>query len=600
MNSGSEHREFPSVEPDVPKDASGPVKAVWELYARAWDAVMEKDPITATMIGDHRFNDQLQDLSKRAYELHARNILDFQQQLEAINFSDLLDEKDQQNYLYLQKFLQFERMKLDSFKRFELPTSHMFGPHVMFPQLATFHPFGTKADFESFIKRIKAFPSQVDQMVEGFREGIRVKITHPTSSVTALIKQCQNQIKPSPQESPLYGPFTRAKKAEKAPLSVEQLDQLEAEVVALIESLIFPAYAKLQSFLETEYMPQARKEAGIWVWPDGDKIYNLAIHFFTSLPLTAEKVHNLGQEEVARIKSEMETIKEKVGSPKEEDLKAFMERIKGDSRFYYATGEEIIQEYKRMLKTAEAKLPQFFGILPKAAYDIRAIEPFREQNAPPAHYYPPPSPVPGSTEPSRPGIFYANTYKPETRPNYVMESIALHEGVPGHHLQIALAQELEGLPRARKQPADFCTGFIEGWGLYTEKLGLEMGFYQDPYSDFGRLTTEMMRAVRLVVDTGLHAFRWTREQAIKYFGNHSAMSTTDIEAEVDRYMVFPGQALSYKIGEQTILRMRKTAEEALGKAFDIRAFHDATLKYGSLPLETYEHNIHQFIKSQLN
>lgn len=588
-----------STEPDAPKDASPAVAAVWELYARVWDAVMHSDPISATIVGDHRFNDKLQDLSKAGYEAHAQAVANFRKQLEAISLDDIPLEKDQQNYLFLQKFLQFEQMKLDSFHRFELPTSHLFGPHIMFPQLSTFHPTASKADFESLIKRIKAFPQQADQMIDGFREGIRAKITHPATSVATLIKQCENQIKASPQESPLYGPIAKAKKAEPAVLSADDLAQLEAEVVASIESLVFPAYAKLKSFLESEYLPEARQEAGIWAWPEGEKIYDLTIHFFTSLPLTAEKVHGLGLEDVARIKREMEAIKEKVGSPKEEDLKTFMEKIKADPRFYYATGEEIVQEYKRMLKEAEAKLPQYFGILPKAAYDVRAIEPFREQNSPPAHYYPPPAPVPGSTAPVRPGIFYANTYKPETRPNYVMESIALHEGVPGHHLQIAVAQELDGLPRARKQPADFTTGYIEGWGLYTEKLGLEMGFYQDPYSDFGRLTTEMMRAVRLVVDTGLHAFKWTRSQAIEYFADHSAMGMTDIEAEVDRYMVFPGQALSYKVGEKTILRMRATAQEKLGQAFDIRAFHDETLKHGSLPLETYERNILRWIDARL-
>eukprot|EP00898_Chlorokybus_atmophyticus_P008067 jgi/Chlat1/8261/Chrsp78S00626 len=566
----------PSVEPDMPANAEGLVKQIWETYAHVWDYSMEADPFSATIIGDYRFNDSLGDLSKEKHDAIQKFFTDTLAKIP----EDECPPSELQNLLYLKDMLRLKLKALIILEAYETPAMQLFGPHLMLPQLPSFHPFHNEKDCQDFIKRLKAFSKLADQIIEAFRAGITNKRTQPPPTVEALVGQCRAQLCPA-NESPIY--TAAAPKFEKLNVPAE-------EILEVIDTEVKPAYEKLANFLETEYAPHARDTAGIIGWEHGREIYADAVQYYTSLPLTAAEVHEKGLKEVARIRDDMEGIKSKLNF--DGTLKEFMEATKADPQHAPKSPDEILQGYRDILEISKSKLKDYFGVLPKSDFEIRAVEPFREKNSPPAHYYPPPE------DRSRPGIFYASTYKYETRVKYVMESIALHEAVPGHHLQIAVAQELPNLPRARKQVQEFCTGYVEGWGLYTERFGIEMGFYQDPYQDFGRLVTEMMRAVRLVVDTGLHDLGWTRDEALEYFSANCAMGEADVIAEIDRYMVLPGQALSYKIGELKLWELRHRAEQQLKDRFDIKAFHDLILGSGALPLTSLEKLVDQWLASQ--
>ncbi|MGB3016737.1 MAG: DUF885 domain-containing protein, partial [Ignavibacteria bacterium] len=357
----------------------------------------------------------------------------------------------------------------------------------------------------------------------------------------------------------------------------------------IISQDINPAFQRLHDFVKNEYLPVCRQEAGVWSLPDGSDRYNLLVKYFTTLDLTYDDVHQTGLSEVARIEKEMNRIKDSIGF--NGSVQEFNEFIKKDPEMFYTNKEDLMNGFREILGKMDSKLPELFGRLPKAPYDLKEMEEFRSKSAPAAYYYSAPE------DRSRPGYFYVNTYDLPSRPKYTMTALALHEAVPGHHLQIAIAQELKNLPKFRRDGG--YTSFVEGWALYAESLGYETGMYEDLYQLYGALIFEMWRACRLVVDTGIHAKKWTREEAVAYMKKYTANSDLDIKSEVDRYIAWPGQALAYKTGEMKIKELRRKSEEALGSKFDIKEFHDTMLNNGALPLPLLEVEINRWIQTKL-
>jgi prolyl oligopeptidase len=373
-------------------------------------------------------------------------------------------------------------------------------------------------------------------------------------------------------------------------LTPEEKDKASDELKKIIQNEINPAYKKLYDFVKNEYLPNCRKDAGVWSLPDGQQRYESSVKYFTTLDLTADEIHNIGLKEVERIQKEMITLKDEIGF--KGTLDEFNAFLKTDPQFYYTDKNNLMDGFRTILKKMDTKLPDLFGRLPEAKYDLFEMEEFRAKSAPAAYYYSAP------VDRSRPGYFYVNTYNLPSRPKYTMTSLALHEAVPGHHLQISIAQELKNLPKFRRELG--VTAFVEGWGLYAEHLGYESGMYEDLYQRYGALTFEMWRACRLVVDTGIHEKRWTREQARDFMKKYTPTSDLDIQSEVDRYISWPGQALAYKIGELKLKELRKNAEDRLGSKFNVKEFHDNVLKNGAIPLILLEKKINEWIDSKLN
>jgi uncharacterized protein (DUF885 family) len=414
------------------------------------------------------------------------------------------------------------------------------------------------------------------------RMGIEEQRLHPKIVMQRIPAQIEKQIVDDATQSPFYRPFTQF------PASIPEDAQRRytAQAQKLIRREIVPAYRRFHRFFVNDYLPACPDEVGAWKQPRGDTFYAWAARRFTTTPLTPDQIHDIGLAEVERIRAEMEAIREGVGF--DGDLQAFFAHLRSDPQFYYASGEELLEAYQALSKRVDPELPRLFGRIPRLPYGVRPIPDNIAPDTTTAYY------LPGAADGTRAGWYYVNLYKPETRPKYEMEALTLHEAMPGHHFQIALAQELDGLPQFRRSSRGM-TAFVEGWGLYAESLGEELGFYRDPYAKFGALTYEMWRAVRLVVDTGLHHKRWSRQQAIDFFMANAAKSELDIVNEIDRYIAWPGQALAYKIGELKIRELRTRAEQKLGDRFDVRTFHDRVLGNGAIPLDVLERQIDTWI-----
>jgi uncharacterized protein (DUF885 family) len=432
----------------------------------------------------------------------------------------------------------------------------------------------------NYVSRLTQFRRVFDQTITNLKTGIDKKTVQPRNVVEKIIPQLEAQIVSSPDKSGLHKPV------EKLPseISIDAAQRIMTDVDDAIVNYVVPAYTKLLNFVKEEYLPKSRSHPGIWSVPNGRARYAYNIRLYATTNLTPGQIHSLGKREIVRISKEIGVILRKAqfrGTPQQ-----YNDVLRKDKSNFYTTGQDLLDGFKQILQKMDKRLAEFFGRLPEAKYDFREIEEWRADAAPAAYYYAPPE------DRSRPGYFYVNTYKPETRPKYMMEALAYHEAVPGHHLQIAIQQELTNLPKFRRHGG--YTAFVEGWALYSESLSKEMGFYRDLLSDYGRLTAEAWRASRLVVDTGIHNLKWTRDKAIKFMKNNTATSEQDILSEVDRYIAWPGQALSYKIGELKIRELRAKAETRLKERFDIRKFHDELLDDGSLPLEVLEKKMHNF------
>lgn len=550
------------------------------IYKDYWEHHLETFPSRATYLGDYRYNDRLEDLSEEAHFARIDRYRDYLEKIADYD-PDGLDGQDRLNYLLFRKLLEMS-VEGSKYNDHLMPISQQGGPHISFPQIVSYHPFRTIKDYDDYIARLHAFPRQIEQVIASMAKGMETGLVRSRVVVEKVVPQVEGLIVEDPDKSPLYEPLSRFPDD----IGEEERARIRGEVERAIMESIVPAYQDLLVFIGDRYIHASREDVGVWSLPDGEERYRFAIRQYTTTEMTPEEIHEVGLRELDRILNEMEGIKREVGF--RGSLADFLDHLRTDPRFYYSKPSDLMGGFREILRRMDEKMPLLFGRLPKAPYDLKEIETYRAQAAPAAYYYSPPE------DGSRPGYFYVNTYRLDSRPRYTMEALAYHEAVPGHHLQIAIAQELDSLPDFRQHHG--FTVFVEGWGLYSESLPAEVGLYKDPYSRFGRLTFDAWRASRLVVDTGMHALKWDRQHAIDFVKDKTALSEHDIISEIDRYIAWPGQALAYKIGELRIRELRGRAEKALGETFDVRVFHDVLLRNGSIPLDILEAEIMKWIE----
>jgi uncharacterized protein (DUF885 family) len=556
-------------------------RALREFFDAEWEWGLSEYPESATFQGDPRYNARLTDLSPEAIARRRAHTREARERLRAIDRSALSGE-DAVSYDLYARDLDLD-VAGERFPTELAPISQQHGVHTEFPVLTTVTRFGTEKDYRDYLARLRAFPRKVDQVIALMRRGIEKRWIPPAMPMRDVPAMIRAQVVDA-EKSVHFQPF--AKFPDAVPESARPA--LVEEGRRVIEAEVVPAYRRLEEFVAKTYLPALRKDVGSWALPDGEAFYAYCVRTQTTTSLSPKEVHEIGLAEVARIRKEMDRVIASSGFTGSFD--AFVAFLRTDPRFYYTKAEDLLTGYRDICKRIDPQLPRLFGRLPRMPYGVIPTPEFEAPTSTTAYYRQ------GSIEAGRPGYFVANTYKLEMRPKYEMEALSIHEAVPGHHLQIALAEELEDLPKFRRYGGT--TAFVEGWGLYSESLGEEMGLYADPYAKFGQLTYEMWRAVRLVVDTGMHAFRWDRQRAIEYFRAHTAKTEHDIAVEVDRYIVWPGQALAYKIGERKIRELRDRATRELGSRFDIRRFHDAILLSGALPLDVLEKKIAGWIEEE--
>ena len=551
------------------------------FYDLSYDLSMLENPVFATGLGDPRGQDRLTDLSQDGVSRRRVATKSSLALIESINRA-ALPEPERLNYDLLRDTLN-KRVEGLRFPEEFLQMNQMGGPQQDAARLLAMMPNVRTDQLENQIARLEALPAYIDQSIALMREGMAAGVTPPQVTLRDVPQQIRNQLVDDASLSPLLRGFAEI------PDSVDplQAEALRNRAAAIYREQVAPAYERLLEFAESEYLPAARDSIAARDLPDGEAWYRHNVAVRTTTDLSPPQIHEIGLNEVKRIRGEMEAIIESTGF--EGGFDEFLVFLRTDPQFYHTTPEALMREYRDIAKRADPELTKLFGILPRTPYGVIEVPDYAAPSQTTAYYQR------GSLKAGRPGYYFANTYALETRPRWEMEALTLHEAVPGHHLQIAIQQELEGLPWFRQNPS--YTAFIEGWGLYSESLGEEMGFYQDPYSKFGQLTYEMWRAIRLVVDSGMHYLGWSRRQAIDFFKENAGKSEHDIVVEIDRYIVWPGQALAYKIGELKIKELRARAEQALGDRFDIRAFHDQVLGTGAVPLSVLEANIKTWIES---
>ncbi len=553
-----------------------------KILDRIWAWNMDQYPEWATSLGKREGLDRWTDCSEAAIEKREAQSAVFLKELKAIDAADLSPARKLDHRLLVRDFEQ--DVEGQRFPGELLALSQLGGAHEGITQLMEVVPAEKPEDFDAILARLEATPVVIEQNTALLRRGLEKGVTPPRVTLGAVAGQIEKLLADDSLESPILAPFRK----DPPLLTAGQRKGYQDKAVRTLRETVLPALKKFHDFVKETYVPGARQTLGMSALPDGEAWYELSARSSTTTKLTPTEIHEIGVSEVARIEKEMRSLKEKTGF--QGGLAEFGKFLRSDPQFYYQNPGNLLAGYRDICKRADAELPRFFGKLPRLPYGVKPVPDYAALSKPAAYY------EGGSLKAGRPGYFVANTSKLEARPKWEMEALALHEAVPGHHLQIALAQEMDEKHELLRERS--YTAYIEGWGLYAESLGAEMGFYKDPYSDFGRLTYEMWRAVRLVVDTGLHARGWTREQAVAYFREHTAKSDHDIGVEVDRYLVWPGQALAYKIGQLKILELRRRAEKALGQNFDIRAFHDAVLAEGALPLDVLEERVDAWIAGQ--
>ena len=556
-------------------------KELNELFHEYWDANLENSPEFASTIGDSRFNDKISDVSVKAFNNWLATEQIFLMRLAAIDPTGLTDQEKTSRDLLLRDLAQDQEAA--EFKEWEMPVSQMGGIYSDYPQLVAQLNFATVKDYDDWIARLHAIPKAFEQTTTNMSIGMDDHREPPKSLLEKALDQVKELANQKPEDSPLAMPLKKFP----ASIAAPEQERIKAEMLRALSREVLPAYQRFARFLEVTYIPAGRDDPGIWALPDGAKYYEFLIRRTTTTDLTADQIHQVGLDEVKKDEAEMLAIAQKLGF---QDLKTFQASLKDNPRMHPTSGEALLDAYRKDLAPMQAKLPQLFGRLPKAPFEVAAVPAYREKTAPAAYY------EPGTPDGSRPGRLRINTYNATQRNLYDAESIAYHEGIPGHHLQISIAQELEGFPQFRK--FEFYTAYAEGWGLYAERLGKDVGFYQDPYSDYGRLEGDIWRAIRLVVDTGVHSKHWTRDQMVQFFHDHSGIDETNVQAETDRYIAWPSQALAYKVGQLKLLELRDRAKKALGDKFDIRGFHDQVLDSGGLPLDVLSARIDAWIASQ--
>lgn len=554
-----------------------------ELFDQYWEYNLTENPLTATAQGDHRFNDQLPDVSTSAIQSRSKKYRYFLDELYSIS-REQLSRDDQINYDIFR--IQLENNIRDfELRGHLLPLNGWWDYHAVFADLGNRVPLQTAEDYENYLSRLRGFPKYNQSYISRMREGIEQNWVRPKAVFENYLESVEAHITESAEDHRLFQPFENFPDR----VSDELQARLKNEAKEIISEIVIPEFESLLTFLADEYIPNAAEIIGISDLDGGSSYYQYLISYYTTLDISAQEIHQIGLDEVARIRTEMMEIVEETGFG--DSFDGFVEFLRTDPQFYAETPEELMKETAYVLKKMDGKLPELFKTLPRLPYGIMEIPDYLAPRTATAYY------SRGAADGTRAGFYAVNTYDLPSRPLYEVEALSLHEAVPGHHLQIALQQELGELPSFRSS-ASF-TSYVEGWALYSERLGLEVGFYEDPYSNFGRLSYEMWRALRLVVDTGMHAKGWTRQQAIDYMAENSALSLHNIRSEVNRYIFWPGQALAYKMGEIKIRELRSMAEETLGDDFDVREFHDVILRSGSVPLSVLEENVMLWVEEMM-
>lgn len=551
------------------------------LFDEEWQYELRTNPEWATMLGDNRYNDRLSDSSPEFFRSDLEQRRGFLARFEAIDPAGL----SRQDTLSLELMIRKLGLEIEGaqFKHWEMPVNQMGGLHLELPDMIVITPFNSLADYDNYLARLHQIPRAFDQVTANMRQGMKDGLMPPRYLLEKVAAETDDIASKTGENSP----FAKPLKEFPANVSSAEQKRLRDELLAAIAEQIIPTYQRFAAFVRNEYAPHGRTDPGVWSLPDGEARYRFAIRRITTTNMTPEEIHALGLKQIDEIEAEMLTLAHKLGF---KDLASLNEHIKSDRRFYATSGQEVLDLYANYARGMEPELPKLFGHLPKTKLTVIPMEASRSKNAVPADY------SSGTPDGSRPGHINVNEWDPEHRLVLNIEAIAYHEGIPGHHLQISLAQAMQDLPAFRRH-AEY-TAFVEGWALYAERLGKEVGHYQDPYSDYGRLENEMWRAIRLVIDTGVHEKHWSREQMVDYFHRYTAMDEPNIQSEVDRYIAWPGQALAYKLGQLEILKLREEARQKLGDKFDIRAFHDEVLGNGALPLDVLDLEVNNWINSQ--
>jgi uncharacterized protein (DUF885 family) len=551
------------------------------LLDEEWQYEMRSSPEFATSVGDNRYNDRWSDYSPGFFQSDIEQRGKFLARFEAIDATGFA----QQDALSLKLMIRELKEQIEGaqFKNWEMPVTQRDGPQVDLPYLISLMPFNSLQDYQNYLSRLRQISRVFEQTTANMRRGISDRLMQPRYLLEKVSVEAEEVAKQTGESSPFFGPLKQF------PGSIPAADQkrLREDALNVIATQIVPAYQKFAVFVHDEYVPHGRTDPGVWSLPDGEARYRYAIKRMTTTEMTPDQIHEIGMQQLHETEAEMLAVAQKFGF---KDLASFNQHIKDDRKLYATSGQQVLDLYAKYAHDMEPELPRLFGHLPKAKLIAVPMEPSRSPSGTPADY------SPGTPDGSRPGHINVNEYDPQHRLLLNVEAIAYHEGVPGHHLQISLAQELPDLPEFR-QHAGY-TAFVEGWALYSERLGKDVGRYQDPYSEYGRLENEMWRDIRLVVDTGVHAKHWSRDQMIEYFNKYTAMDEPNIQTEVDRYIGWPGQALAYKLGQLQILKLRDEARQRLGDKFDIRAFHDEVLGNGPLPLDVLQSEVENWIADQ--
>lgn len=557
------------------------VKALNQLLQEQWEYTLKNSPETATVLGDLRYNDRWTELSKNQIEKDKKSTQNFLKRFEAIDSTGFsaTDQLNKDLMIYQLK----ETLKNYDLKLYEMPFNQMWGLHLQFPGFISSIPFDNAKQYQDYISRLKQIPLILDQGIQLAKQGQKDGLMPPKYLIEKVAKQINSIATPAGKDSVFASPLKQFPKN----ISKAEQERLSRGILQAIDQNVRPAYQKLGAFIQKDYLPYGRQHEGMWSLPNGDELYRFYVENNTTTSESSENIHQLGLKEVARIEAEMLKIAKAQGF---NDLKSFQQSLKTNPAVFPKSREEILEIYRGYIAQMQPELPKLFGLLPKNKVEVLPVEQYREKEAAGAEYHQ------GTPDGSRPGQVYVNTGDFSERSKISMEATAYHEAIPGHHMQIDIAQNLPNLPMFRKQPNH--TAYIEGWALYAEQLGKDVGFYKDPLSDYGRLSSELFRACRLVVDTGVHYKKWTRQQMIDFMREHSALDEPDIQAEADRYIAIPAQALAYKMGQLKILELRELAKQELGDRFDIKAFHDMILNAGTLPLNILDARIKNWIKEQ--
>ncbi|HKM85138.1 MAG TPA: DUF885 domain-containing protein [Terriglobales bacterium] len=564
-----------------PADLEARRKALNDLLHEQWEYTMRTSPIYASILGDKRYNDKLDDFSQAAIDDNLEQTRRFLVRFEAIDTTGF----PEQEALNRQLMVRDLKMGLEGarFKPWEMPVSQESGIQIDAPQLVSILSFQNVKDYEDYITRLKLLPVLFDQTIAQMRKGLAEGRMPPKILLEKVVTQANGLATTPPEQNPFTHPF------DKFPDAVPEADRkrLREAGLAAVKDSVIPAYVKFTAFVRDEYAPKGRMEPGAWALPDGDAWYAFRVKDSTTTDLSPEEIHQLGLAQVKEVEGRMLAVVNQLGY---KDMKSFKAAVDADPKLHAHSREEILDLYRKYENQMYARLPEMFGRLPKSKLEVMPVEEFREKEAADAAY------MDGTPDGSRPGHIMVNTGDFAKRTVLDIETTAYHEGVPGHHMQISIAQELPELPPFRQH--EEYTAYTEGWALYSERLGKEVGFYQDPYSYYGHLQDDMLRAIRLVVDTGFHYKRWTRQQVVDYFHAHSTIDEVSVQSETDRYMAWPAQALGYKVGQLEILKLRQYSKDQLGDKFDLRAFHDEVLSGGALPMDVLSTRIHEWVEQQ--